>query len=277
MVPFRFRHLVVTHSCVTKVTQAASDIPTVTSIACSSFGAVTSSVSSSQSLAATSGFRVPVWLFLSFASCSSVEIPMADTHARLSAPSPISQLLKTLGMTREDLVQHTEQMRAHLSQTSSSQPPERVKSKSRSFQRSRTASLSNLAGRALSATPPMTPVKSEPVEHGIPVRQMDTMQLVMERKSRQTKRERRGVVFFASWNAAPMIKFICCCCTIRRFPLAFTRQSTRFPLSQHRSHTQRHTFSKPCLTSHISRSLTRILIFSNFLPPLTTINTIANV
>lgn len=119
---------------------------------------------------------------------------MADPHPKHNPTSPISQLLKTLGMTREDLVQHTEQMRAHLSQPSLSQPPDVPKPKARSGQRSRTASLSNLPSQTLSPTPPMTPVKAEPVEHNIPPRQMDTMQLVMERKSRQAKRERKGVV-----------------------------------------------------------------------------------
>lgn len=118
---------------------------------------------------------------------------MADPHSKKTAPSPISQLLKTLGMTREDLVQHTEQMRAHLSQPNLAPAAERPKSKARSLQRSRTTSLSNLAGRNRSTTPPMTPVKSEPLEHGIPARPLDTMQLVMERKSRQAKRERRGL------------------------------------------------------------------------------------
>ena len=97
-------------------------------------------------------------------------------------------------MTREDLVQHTEQMRAHLSQNQSSQHGDLQKLKSRSKGKSRPASLSNSARRTHSSTPPATPVKSEPVEASIPSRQMDTMQLVMERKSRQAKRERRGML-----------------------------------------------------------------------------------
>lgn len=120
---------------------------------------------------------------------------MADPHDSGNPTSPISQLLKSLGMTREDLVQHTEQMRAHLSQDHSSQSRESRKSKSRSGLKSRPASLSNIAGRTRSSTPPATPVKSEPVEASVPTRQMDTMQLVMERKSRQSKRERRGMPY----------------------------------------------------------------------------------
>lgn len=123
---------------------------------------------------------------------------MADPHAKKAAPSPISQLLKSLGMTREDLVQHTEQMRAHLSQPAPSQTSERSKSRSHSLRRAHTTSLSDLPSRNRSSTPPTTPVKSEPLELGIPARSMDTMQLVMERKSRQAKRERRGAFVYAS-------------------------------------------------------------------------------
>lgn len=166
----------------------------MTGIGCSYFGLshilslfVPSLSPPSQNLA------LPLSCFRWFALTCYVRVPMADPYSKKAAPSPISQLLKTLGMTREDLVQHTEQMRAHLSQTNTSETTERSKSKSRSLQRSRTTSLSNLAVRTLSSTPPRTPVKSEPLEHGIPARQMDTMQLVMERKSRQAKRERRGM------------------------------------------------------------------------------------
>ncbi|KAI0343260.1 hypothetical protein BDW22DRAFT_1394173 [Trametopsis cervina] len=118
---------------------------------------------------------------------------MADPHLSKNPISPISQLLKTLGMTREDLVQHTEQMRAHLSQSIPPQTQEPLKSKTSLEQRSRTASLSNLV-KTDSPPPPVTPVKAEPVEHSIPSssRAMDTMQLVMERKSRQAKRERKN-------------------------------------------------------------------------------------
>ncbi|KAI0704276.1 hypothetical protein BC835DRAFT_1410345 [Cytidiella melzeri] len=116
---------------------------------------------------------------------------MAHPHRSRNPTSPISQLLKTLGMTREDLVQHTEQMRAHLSQPRPSQPLEHSKTTAHSGKRSRTASLSNVARRPQSSSPPVTPVKSEPVELGVPSRQKDTMQLVMERKSRQAKRERK--------------------------------------------------------------------------------------
>lgn len=153
---------------------------------------------------------------------------MADPHSKKTAPSPISQLLKTLGMTREDLVQHTEQMRAHLSQPSPTRATERSKSRARLGQRSRTTSVPNLAIRNRSSTPPTTPVKSEPVEHPIPSRQMDTMQLVMERKSRQAKRERRGMPFNTSVAALRAKNLFIPWGSTCRFPLATTRKPTRF-------------------------------------------------
>ena len=117
---------------------------------------------------------------------------MADPHDPLNPASPISSLLRTLGLTREDLVLHTEQMRAYLSQGSSSQPTIPTSSGSRTLRRSHTISFSSTHKRNPSPTPPRTPVKSEPVEPSLSSRPMDTMEMVMERKSRQAKRERRG-------------------------------------------------------------------------------------
>lgn len=95
-------------------------------------------------------------------------------------------------MTREDLVLHTEQMRAHLSQGNPPEPDVPPAPKARSTRRSRTASLTNLAAKVRTPSPPRTPVKSEPVDVSIPTRQMDTMQMVMERRRKQTKRDRKG-------------------------------------------------------------------------------------
>ncbi|EKM49972.1 uncharacterized protein PHACADRAFT_32832 [Phanerochaete carnosa HHB-10118-sp] len=116
---------------------------------------------------------------------------MADPHPQHNPASPISSLLRTLGLTREDLVLHTEQMRAYLSRGSSSQPLPESTVQSRSLRRSRTVSFSHSFRKNTPPTPPKTPVKAEPVEHTIFGRQMDTMERVLEGKSKQTKKERR--------------------------------------------------------------------------------------
>ncbi|THH32508.1 hypothetical protein EUX98_g1678 [Antrodiella citrinella] len=65
-------------------------------------------------------------------------------------------------------------------------------SNTRAASRSRNPSFSNnaCAPPIRPASPPVTPVKTEPVERGIP-RQMDTMELIMEQKDRQKRKERR--------------------------------------------------------------------------------------
>jgi len=40
--------------------------------------------------------------------------------------------------------------------------------------------------------PPSTPVKSEPVEPVMPLRHMDSMEMILEQKSRRAKRDKRG-------------------------------------------------------------------------------------
>ncbi|PSR72837.1 hypothetical protein PHLCEN_2v11334 [Hermanssonia centrifuga] len=119
---------------------------------------------------------------------------MADPPVSSNPTSPISALLQKLGMTREDLMLHTEQMRAHLSQPE--EPPSDVPPapKTRSAGMSRTRSISNVGAQALSPPPPRTPVKSEPLDVAIPTRPMDTMERVIERKSRQGRRERKDSV-----------------------------------------------------------------------------------
>lgn len=121
---------------------------------------------------------------------------MADAPAVQNQTSPISSLLRTLGMTREDLVLHTEQMRAYLSQPNSSQPePEsEPEETTRTLRRSRTESFSKSARPPLpSPSPPTTPVKSEPVEASLPLRRRDTMEMILEaRNKQQAKHERRG-------------------------------------------------------------------------------------
>ncbi|KAH8103979.1 hypothetical protein BXZ70DRAFT_1052099 [Cristinia sonorae] len=117
---------------------------------------------------------------------------------KLNPPSPVSILLQGLGMTRDDLMRHAVQMknfletenslRAMSSQNDAVVPQE---PKTRPGGRSRTTSISNRPSTLLrDVSPPVTPVKAEPVERGLP-RQMDTMEMIMERKDRQKRRERR--------------------------------------------------------------------------------------
>ncbi|KAF8159665.1 hypothetical protein B0H34DRAFT_782336 [Crassisporium funariophilum] len=121
--------------------------------------------------------------------------------------SPISQLLHTLGITREDLNKRSDQMRQFLTadDAMASRALERdnsyrpssgsdIRSGSRSVGSS--SSLARSLSRASSSslrdgTPPATPVKSEPHEGGIPHRRMDSMEMVLERQRRQRK-SRRG-------------------------------------------------------------------------------------
>ncbi|EGN95004.1 hypothetical protein SERLA73DRAFT_162624 [Serpula lacrymans var. lacrymans S7.3] len=131
---------------------------------------------------------------------------MAAHHAK--PISPISQVLQSLGLTRNDLIKHSDQMRQFLtaedakslraftttSETSDSQYAKADLFSSSSRTRSRSCSNSLINASALSTTPPppSTPVKAEPTEPAIPLRHMDSMEMVIERKSRQIKREKRG-------------------------------------------------------------------------------------
>ncbi|ESK94917.1 forkhead box protein i1 [Moniliophthora roreri MCA 2997] len=127
-----------------------------------------------------------------------------------SDASPISQLLNSLGLTREDLHRRSDEMRQFLTADSSTS---RVFSRDRA---SSTSSRTNLhsgsrsnstittSARSLSrassisfredASPSPSPVKAEPVETGLPPRQMDTMEAVLERqrRARREKRQRKG-------------------------------------------------------------------------------------
>ncbi|TFK29737.1 hypothetical protein FA15DRAFT_581825 [Coprinopsis marcescibilis] len=121
--------------------------------------------------------------------------------------SPISQLLHSLGMTREDLSKRSNEMRQFL--TANDSLPPRVhdlsngyRSRSSSDLRpaTRSASSSNSVSRSLSRassnslrepSPPTTPVKSEQVEGSLPSRPMDSMEIIIERQ-RQSRKERRS-------------------------------------------------------------------------------------
>lgn len=128
---------------------------------------------------------------------------MADPSRQRHPASPISLLLRTLGMTRDDLVRHSTQMRNFLETEAPEFQPmghkaefvEITSLRTRS-EMSRSQSLTSLptAGpSSYAASPPRTPVKAEPVERGIPSRPKDTMELVMERKSKEKKRARKGM------------------------------------------------------------------------------------
>ncbi|KXN86593.1 Forkhead box protein I3 [Leucoagaricus sp. SymC.cos] len=122
--------------------------------------------------------------------------------------SPISQLLHTLGLTREDLTKRSDQMRQFL--TADNASPSRVvdrdsghRSRSNSDLRPapRSASAAASIARSISrtgstsfrdSTPPITPIKSEPPENTFPSRQPDAMEMVIERQRRQNKKERKS-------------------------------------------------------------------------------------
>ncbi|KDR80521.1 hypothetical protein GALMADRAFT_240824 [Galerina marginata CBS 339.88] len=117
--------------------------------------------------------------------------------------SPISQLLHTLGITREDLNKRSDQMRQFLTadDAMTSRVPEGdssyrsrsssdLRSSSRSVGSSR--SLARSSSRASSSslrdgTPPATPVKAEPHEGEMPHRRMDSMEMIIERQRRKRK------------------------------------------------------------------------------------------
>ncbi|EIN09547.1 hypothetical protein PUNSTDRAFT_125734 [Punctularia strigosozonata HHB-11173 SS5] len=124
--------------------------------------------------------------------------------------SPISSLLQTIGMSREDLARHSEQMRKYLTaqdpgavsampflrglrESATPEPAASAPSsqrRARSGTRSRTHSLSAIAAEA--ALVPSTPIKSEPVDAPVPLRSMSSMEMVIERKSKRVRKEKRG-------------------------------------------------------------------------------------
>lgn len=122
--------------------------------------------------------------------------------------SPISQLLYTLGITREDLSKRSDQMRQFL--TADDGTPSRVIDRDSGYRsrsnsdlpsRFRSSSASSSIPRSISRTsstsfrdptPPITPIKSEALENGFPARQYDSMEMVIERQRRQNKKERKS-------------------------------------------------------------------------------------
>lgn len=133
--------------------------------------------------------------FLLFFYSFSLSCAMAEPLAK--PISPISQVLQSIGLTRDDLLRHSDHMRQFLTQNDvgatrpfSVDPPEQVNTTGGS---SGTRSVSRSNAPAHSQTsPPSTPVKSEPIEPAMPLRQMDSMEMILERKSRQAKREKKA-------------------------------------------------------------------------------------
>lgn len=120
--------------------------------------------------------------------------------------SPISQLLHTLGITREDLNKRSDQMRQFLTadtarplRVSERDDGHRPKATSTLHTSSRSIGSSSSLARSLSrasstsmreSTPPATPVKHEPQDAEMPHRRMDSMEMVLERQRRQRKSRR---------------------------------------------------------------------------------------
>ena len=119
--------------------------------------------------------------------------PMGQADKRRNAPdSPIGQLLKHLGMTREDLQRHSSQMREFLTTQSTSPPlPEDrtgpanlgVDGQPPHQPRSRASSHGN------ASVFPHTPVKSR---HTTGLHKQDTMEAIIERQNKLARKEKRG-------------------------------------------------------------------------------------
>ncbi|KAG6857462.1 hypothetical protein H0H87_003529 [Tephrocybe sp. NHM501043] len=122
--------------------------------------------------------------------------------------SPISQILQSLGITRESLVQRTDDMR-HFLNADTSLPrvgeasnvhstPAVVDNRAASKPLSARGSFTRPRSRASSnafreASAPNTPVKSEPIEGTIPgsLRQFGSMEMVIERQRRQSRKDKK--------------------------------------------------------------------------------------
>lgn len=118
---------------------------------------------------------------------------MGQTDERRNEPdSPIGQLLKHLGMTREDLQRHSSQMREFLTteSTTASPPEDSIESAKLGVEgqpprqpRSRASSHGNAPGI------PQTPVKSR---HNNGLHKQDTMEAIIERQNKLARKEKRG-------------------------------------------------------------------------------------
>ena len=129
---------------------------------------------------------------------------MASQPSSSKAPvSPISLLLHGLGMTREDLTRHSDQMRQFLDQERSGSLRALAQERSQSdvtstptptpgHSRANSRSFSGTdASTGSRSTPPLiTPIKSEPVEPVLSSRRYDSMEEVIERQNRNRRRTR---------------------------------------------------------------------------------------
>jgi hypothetical protein len=135
---------------------------------------------------------------------------MDDPSLNSAKPiSPISQLLKNLGMTRDDLTRHSDQMRQFLTaqnanslrafsnaEAESDADAESVKSPTmlpRAL-RAKSRSISAADAPPPPSFPPATPIKTEPDEltASSSVRRFESMDEIIERQNRRSKRERRS-------------------------------------------------------------------------------------
>lgn len=117
---------------------------------------------------------------------------MGPADERRNPPdSPIGQLLKHLGMTREDLQRHSSQMREFLTTDcipSLSEDPigpakSGVEDQPPRQPRSRVSSHGD------ASVIPQTPVKSR---HGTGLHKPDTMEAIIERQNKLARKEKRG-------------------------------------------------------------------------------------
>jgi hypothetical protein len=122
---------------------------------------------------------------------------MVDINSQDAPSSPIAQLLKHLGMTREDLQRHSYQMREFL--TAENAASSRVLDQNYNEESSsRVPTVYPLRSRAssfanASTLPPLprTPVRSE-TPHTRANYRIDSMEAVIERKSKLTRKEKRA-------------------------------------------------------------------------------------
>jgi hypothetical protein len=118
---------------------------------------------------------------------------MAGPHAN---SSPMSNLLHTLGITREDLIQKSDQMRQFLSAQDAISQPLFTQN---NMGRHAATDLSGAAIRPAAVAPtaehePLMPIKDEPAEDAVPLTShtFEKMEIVMERKARQSRREKKN-------------------------------------------------------------------------------------
>jgi hypothetical protein len=121
---------------------------------------------------------------------------MGDTNPQGLPASPIGQLLKHLGMTRDDLLRHSSQMREFLTAENSnfsrvSNENHGGKSTSRYATMHKSRSRRSSFANASNAPPlPQTPVKSE-FGSSYPPHGPGSMEVVIDRKGRLNRKEKR--------------------------------------------------------------------------------------